>query len=400
MKKINEQSVVGTVLLLHVIIVIFILTLQPFNFQNSEEFRFRFDGNYLDIIRNIILFIPIGFFFRLAKLKSSQGSALNALCLGTSISLVIESCQLFLPDRYPAISDILANGIGAWAGLKLHDVIKKKTLNADMLNVIALNLPLTGLVYLVTPLLMINAFSTGTDPQRIWLMVFPGSIGSMVIASIYSHRADIRNAISIYSVALFSCGWFLIGGGYIFGYYPAQVVSIVIILGLLTWALIRRSDKIDAPDKRFEHPTIRKIIPLFFVYIFLLTIMAPEIKFDLWSWSIGINEYPRSLSLEYKSLTTMKSIRFIEFTMAFVLLGYIAAEAQGRSLKSYSKALLNVLFITFFSALICETIRGFHSQLAFSLTEWVVAIIAGCYGGCLYLIILRGIIGPRPVNSF
>jgi glycopeptide antibiotics resistance protein len=399
MEKINKQPVVGTVLLVHVIIVIFILTLQPFNFQNPEAFRFRLDGYYPDIIRNIILFIPVGFFFRLAKLKPSQGYALNALFLGASISLVIESCQLFLPDRYPAISDILANGIGAWAGLKIHDVIKKKTSNGDMLKVIALNLPLTGLVYLVTPLLMIHAFSTGTDPQRIWLMVFPGAIGSMVIASIYSYRADIRNAVSIHGVALFSCAWFLIGGGYIFAYYPAQVVSIVIIIGLLTWVFIRRADKIDAPDKRFEHPTIRKIIPLFLVYIFLLTIMAPEIEFDIWSWSIGINEYPRSFSLEYKSLTSMKAIRFIEFTMAFVLLGYIAAEAQGRSLKSYRKALLNVLFITFFSALICETIRGFHSQLAFSLTEWVVAIIAGCYGGCLYLIILRGIVGPRPGNS-
>jgi len=105
MKRINEQSVVGTALLVHVIIVIFILTLQPFNFQNPEKFQFEFDGNYPDIIRNIILFIPIGFFFRLARKNSSQGSALNILFWGASISLVIESCQLFLPSRYPAISD-------------------------------------------------------------------------------------------------------------------------------------------------------------------------------------------------------------------------------------------------------------------------------------------------------
>ena len=68
-------------------------------------------------------------------------------------------------------------------------------------------------------------------------------------------------------------------------------------------------------------------------------------------------------------------------------------------MKSYSKALLKVFFITFFSALICETIRGFHSQLTFSLTELVVAIIAGCYGGCFYLFVLRGAVGSRPVGS-
>ncbi len=401
MKRINEKSVVGAVLLVHVIIVIFILTLQPFNFHNPEKLQYRFDGNLPDIVRNIILFIPVGFFFRLANFKPNMGGGLNVLFLGASISLVIETCQLFLPDRYPAISDILANGIGAWAGLKLHDVISKKTSKTDMLKVIALNLPLSGLIYLITPSLMITAFSIGNDYHRTWLMVFLGSIGSLVIAAIYSHRKDLRNTISKHSAALFSCGWFMIGGSYIFVYYPKQVVSIVLIVGLLTWLLIRKADRVDAPDKRFERPTIQMIIPLLIIYIFLLTIMTHKIQFDHWSWSIGINEYPWSFRLGPYDLTrkTLTSIRFVEFTMAFVLLGYIVAEAQGRSLKSYKSALMKVLFITFFSISICETIRGFHSQLSFSFTEFVVAIIAGCYGGCLYLIILRGIAGPRPVDS-
>ena len=133
--------------------------------------------------------------------------------------------------------------------------------------------------------------------------------------------------------------------------------------------------------------------------MFLLSIIAPEIGFDHWSWSIGINEYPGSYSLEYKTASALGPIRFIEFMISFVLFGYIAAETKGRRVISFGRALLNVLFISTCTALVCETVRGFHSQLAFSIAEWVVAVIAGCYGGCLYLTILKGITGPGPVSA-
>ena len=64
---------------------------------------------------NIIMFIPLGFFLALALPPTRTWVGIVALPL---MSGVIEASQLlFLPSRYPTVSDLVATSHGGWLGL-------------------------------------------------------------------------------------------------------------------------------------------------------------------------------------------------------------------------------------------------------------------------------------------
>lgn len=63
---------------------------------------------------NILLFVPFGFFARLRT-----GAAWRAVAAGLCLSFVIEASQLLVPGRETALSDLLANTIGAAVGAAL-----------------------------------------------------------------------------------------------------------------------------------------------------------------------------------------------------------------------------------------------------------------------------------------
>ena len=64
---------------------------------------------------NIIMFTPLGFFLALALPGARLWLGIIALPL---ISGLIEWSQLlFLPSRYPTVSDLVANSLGGWLGL-------------------------------------------------------------------------------------------------------------------------------------------------------------------------------------------------------------------------------------------------------------------------------------------
>lgn len=64
---------------------------------------------------NIIMFTPLGFFLLLALGKKRVWLAAATM---PAISGFIETSQLlFLPSRYPTLSDIIANSTGGWLGI-------------------------------------------------------------------------------------------------------------------------------------------------------------------------------------------------------------------------------------------------------------------------------------------
>ena len=64
---------------------------------------------------NIIMFTPLGFFLALVLPTTRTWVGIVALPL---MSGVIEASQfLFLPSRYPTVSDLVANSLGGWLGL-------------------------------------------------------------------------------------------------------------------------------------------------------------------------------------------------------------------------------------------------------------------------------------------
>ncbi len=66
---------------------------------------------------NIIMFMPLGFFLLLAIGKRKLWLAAAAM---PAASCFIELSQLlFLPSRFPTLSDIIANSTGGWIGVGL-----------------------------------------------------------------------------------------------------------------------------------------------------------------------------------------------------------------------------------------------------------------------------------------
>ena len=86
--------------------------------HNIEFAPFFRDGRFVgltDILGNILLFLPVGFFARIVfddYVKSTRRSVL----LGFTLSFCIEFSQIFLHYRIASIHDLITNTLGAWGG--------------------------------------------------------------------------------------------------------------------------------------------------------------------------------------------------------------------------------------------------------------------------------------------
>lgn len=72
----------------------------------------------INILGNILLFVPVGFFYRLALRRPLWASALLGLCF----SAFIEVSQIFLP-RMTDIDDIILNTAGVFLGGVIYSLI-------------------------------------------------------------------------------------------------------------------------------------------------------------------------------------------------------------------------------------------------------------------------------------
>lgn len=127
MKHPPIKLVIRLTLWLGSLALIAICTLFPFAFDfnlfNGTEsigIAIKNATNPLDILANIVLFLPLGFSSYALILKHSKQNALLSLIsislISFSASLLVEILQLFIRGRYPTLSDIVFNGIGGCLG--------------------------------------------------------------------------------------------------------------------------------------------------------------------------------------------------------------------------------------------------------------------------------------------
>jgi len=86
---------------------------------NLVPFR---NGNFdiLEVLLNILLFIPFSFYIKLLYPKSS---GFKAIILGFMLSLIYESTQYVLTIGFPDITDLIDNTLGAVIGVIIIDII-------------------------------------------------------------------------------------------------------------------------------------------------------------------------------------------------------------------------------------------------------------------------------------
>lgn len=149
-----DRNLAGCLWLLIVVGGLFIIlytTLKPFSFQ----FRSLILGDYLagyeippssilDFPRNILLFVPLG--FGLAAILDQRGWPKSrirfaVLACGFFLTLMVESFQQFLPSRQPSAADLIANTLGALAGLACYRLWQNREATADWLKEVLLAPP-------------------------------------------------------------------------------------------------------------------------------------------------------------------------------------------------------------------------------------------------------------------
>src|SRR5690349_5584928 len=106
-------------LLAYLTSITLLITLVPFRFRWPTSIHILWFAPWFDVITNVLLFLPLGFLYRLTRRRGRSPGGLHVFLLAIGFSSAIEIAQLFLEGRYTSFSDVVANSLGAWLGAML-----------------------------------------------------------------------------------------------------------------------------------------------------------------------------------------------------------------------------------------------------------------------------------------
>jgi glycopeptide antibiotics resistance protein len=380
----QEQSTFGFALLLYIVIVVVLITLIPFEFRIPDKIQFTWATYTEDFFANIILFLPVGFIFKLSRRTNQDRFCIHALIFGTLLSVTIEFAQLFVPGRYTSIIDVITNGSGAWLG-GLIFVFLKRTLKEERAGHLpTLELPLMNLVYLLIPLMWLTGLSAGQEVLRWWLMVLLGLFGGGVLFSIYFFHLRDGGSVGPNKLSCFAMGWFFIGALPMLTRYPLRVAVFGAVLGAVFKLLARVLKAGERTERRFELPALKRLFPLYLIYLLLVA---------AWPTTVPLNEW--QVFIDFKALTFGERIvftfRFIELIAAFTILGYMIAEMRGRKNESAGKTFAWVLITALVASVIIIMLKGLPALISISLIETGLISAASLFGAVIYRLQLSSI---------
>lgn len=364
----NTAARLFSALLGYVILIILLMTLNPFYVAPPKQIVFKFDSSLDNLVLNIILFLPVGFLYRLATGRR------GALFFGAALSIVIELTQLFLPARTTSIPDVLTNTLGAGIGELLHQFLSSRlNVTSGIVDRLRLQTPLMGLTYLAVPLLWIDTLGLREAPYRWILTALIGCCGAIIFSSLFRNWEGAHSRAIVYA-SLAAGIWFMIGIGPALRHSKLlilQGLSIVPLTALFT--IIQKSSS----DRRFEQSTLRRVLPIFTLYVLLLTLFFPFSPFATWHGFFGFTG--RSTETSLYALYPR-----LEYLAAFTVLGYVIAEWRGRLELSLAQELPRLILMTIAVALVLEFLSGFQSGRGASLIRLVLAVVGAAFGGTIY----------------
>jgi len=358
-------------LLGYIVLVIFLLTWNPFSLALPGHLQLSFRIGPRDALANVLLFLPVGFLYRLG-----QGRQRGAILLGAAISAGIEAGQFFIPGRTPSVVDLGMNISGSWMGAALHDLLAARiAMTPGMVGRLALEVPLMGLLYLLVPLLWVNRLRPDGALNRWLLTVLIGVCGAVVLSDVFQQWWGPVNLRSLWRVALAAGAWFLVGIGPSLPAHPlAGSVSLagIAILAAALAAILK-----PYANRRFERATLIRLIPGFVLYLLLQALWPPSQPIGAWHGTFG-------LMVPLAQANLRVNIRLIEHLAAFTVLGYVAAEWRGRAELSWRRDFPRLLLVGMVSALTLEILVGFQAGPGASFLRLMIATGGALFGGILY----------------
>ena len=368
----------GFALLAYMLGVTLIITLLPFQFGWPPRWRVMFTGGAVDVIANVLLFFPLGFLFRLARREGHRHTTLTVLWVGALLSMGIELAQLFEQERFTSVLDVTTNALGAWLGAATFDRLSPKTrVDGELVDRLSLELPLMGLIYLLVPLLWLNALASAGEIERSGMALLLGVFGASLLGGMQRFHFGPARSLDPRVTAAAGSLWFLAGAFPSLPTRPLVLLAGTALVGALTWRQGVRPHRATLGNRRFEVPLLMSAAPAYGAYLALqaLTPLLDGVR----PWGVGWG-FPGVAA----AWTKTEILRLLEQLAAFTLLGYMIAEFRGRDDASFGAALRRLFAWGGVGAATVEAIRGFQPYHGGSVARGLLALGAALYGGWLY----------------
>jgi len=380
----RKPTALGYALLTYMTLVIAAITLIPFDFRTPPRMAVSFTGSPTDIIQNIVFFVPLGFLFQLIRRRSGWLPLLKAFGFGLLVSGAVEACQLFLPGRDSSVIDVATNGFGTLLGAGAAAYLRGGERPAPASVLFAFETPLMNVAYLIIPLLWLGSLSVGGEIHRLALIILLGVFGGSVLASMYVNRTGLDRKPGGPMPAVYASVWFIAGVLPAVATFPVEVLAAAGIVALAAQFSSRFQAEKNKAERRFEQPTLKRLLPLFCLYLLLLSV---------WPTTLPLAEWFNGF--DYKRLTDVQRIvfssRFIEVIAAFTLIGYMVAGMRGRRSESPLKTLGWAAACASGFSILTAVLRDFLGGPLSSVMEAGLLTGAALYGAVIYRLQLAAV---------
>ncbi len=390
MSLLNSERLVERAILAYGLMFVVVLTLSPMDFAWPEVWRIAWWSDWPDVPANILFFMPIGFLYVLARAPDKGGAVRAAALFGAVVSAMLETSQLFIEVRQTALTDVMANGLGACLGAWLCTVVRAH-LHRVFPDLLTLEHPLLNVVYLCLPLMGLLSIDQHSHTPRTWMLLPLGLLGVITISGLWRYRLAQRKPAPAVTVVLAVLAWFLSGASLASLKAPGIVAICAFAILGCTLALLIRDPRWVGTDGRFERRVLARLWPCLLVYLAMLVLWRPNLGFS--GFHVGLWYPPGHFGRHL-------AVRVAEQVAALTLFGYLAAETRGRASGSPWRVYGGCVLAGVICVLVMELGRGFLVRDHASLGRGVLAVIGAGFGVFLYVAqinvvrMLRGEPGP------
>lgn len=375
----NPFKLLGTALFAYMVIIVSIITLAPFQYQIPANIAIHWDRFDIEVIQNIILFFPLGFFLVASMENRFNRSAIRALILGTTFSAIIELNQLFMPERFASVTDVLANGFGAYlGGLAALKISRKLTTKLPGIRV--LEIPVTQLLFLLIPLLWLASMGVKANMDRILFLFVLGLATVMLLTDIYIYRVKQHYQLSNSWLLFITFIWLTVAMFPALVNLPMRTLVIIFTLILFT-ALLLFYKRRKPTSKRFEFIALNRFTPFYIIYLTLLSQWPLALPRSDFTFSFATNQMYQNSELIY-------IISNVEYFAAFTIVGFVLYQYLNRGKQNTVPIFRLILYIGL-AALLLELPKGFHPLHNFTVSRVFYGTFWGIFGALIYILQLH-----------
>jgi glycopeptide antibiotics resistance protein len=368
----------GTALFAYMMIIILVITLAPFRYHLPPKYGLIWFWNYKEVLQNVFLFMPFGFLIHTVIGKNNRHYLLVTFLLGALLSSFVEINQIFIYRRMTSLIDVAANATGAFLGALFYLGLKKRL--SKISGKIILEIPLMNLLFLLIPLLWLSGLAIGKEMQRIVLFLPLGLMGTLLISDVFHNRAQNQNMRNKALFVLMFLGWFITGALPALLEFPKIILLFSAVLGATILLFIFIPKKKRRADTRFELRSLKKIVPVYFIYLILLN----RWPIKSFSFNYDFAFVPPDL---FSNSDLDYIIRTIQLFSSFTIVGYILYQYLNRAhpTQTVTKLIVSLLVI----ALVIELPRGFHPSQQAAFINVFFNFFWGLFGALIYILQLH-----------